>query len=157
MGRIELAHDHGEILAILNDPEMADRITEDGQEFTFEYSTVEQMDSAGWLLSWEVEGKMAGFYWVHPFTHSVLQIHAHFPKQKRHLAKQSGAEMLKWLKVNTPSHYRRFIAMIPACYTDVIGFSTREGLAPAGKIERASYRGGQCYDLVVLGVERESI
>lgn len=157
MGSIELITDHGWIVSALNQPEMLERICEDGQDFKFDYATVKSMDDAGYMLGWIVDGKITGFYWVHPFTWSVLQIHAHFPKQTRHHAKLSGQAMLQWLQHNTPSQYKRFIAMIPSCYKDVIGFSVREGLEHSGTIDKAAYRNGNCYDLVILGVNRESI
>ena len=157
MGSIELIDDHGWIVSALNQPEMLERISEDGQDFKFDYATVKQMDDSGYILGWIVEGEITGFYWVHPFNYSSLQIHAHFPKQKRQHAKHSGKEMLKWLQNNTPEHYKRFIAMIPDCYADVIRFSVREGLKHSGTIQQAAYRNGQCYDLTILGVDRELI
>lgn len=157
MGSIELIEDHGWIASVLNEPEMLERIAEDGQKIKFDYHLVKQMADAGYLLGWIIDGQIAGFYWVHPYTWSILQIHAHFPKQTRHHAKHSGSAMLKWLQNNSPSQYKRFIAMIPDCYKDVIGFSTREGLKHSGTIENAAYRNGQCYNVTVLGVDRESI
>ena len=157
MGSIELIDDHGWIVSALNSPEMIERISEDGQEFKFDYSTVKKMADSGYMLGWIVDGQITGFYWVHPFTYSILQIHAHFPKQKRNHAKHSGEQMLKWLQNNVPSHYKRFIAMIPSCYEDVIGFSKREGLSDSGAIKNAAYRHGQCYDLTILGVDRGDI
>ena len=157
MGSIELIEDHGWAVSVLNQPEMLERICEDGQDFKFDYSTVKQMGDAGWLLGWVVDSKLTGFYWVHPFTYSVLQIHAHFPKQTRQHAKLSGVAMLKWLQHSTPKQYKRFIAMIPECYKDVIGFSIREGLQHSGTIQQAAFRDGKCHDLTILGVNRESI
>lgn len=157
MGSIKLIHDHDWIISALNDAEMLERICEDGQSFRFDYATVKQMDDSGFLLGWIVDGEITGFYWVHPFNYSILQIHAHFPKQKRQYAKHSGKAMLKWLQNNTPNQYKRFIALIPDCYKDVIGFSIREGLEHSGTMKQAAYRNGQCYDVTVLGVSREAI
>ena len=157
MGSIELTDDYKAIAEILNDPEMLERISEDGQDIEFDSSIVKQMADNGWLLSWQVNGEMAGFYWIHAFNYSTLQIHAHFPKHKRQYAKLSGKAMLQWLKNNTPSHYKRFIALIPDCYKDVIGFSIREGLEHSGTMKSAAYRNGNCYDVTVLGVSREAI
>lgn len=157
MGRIELVDDHAWIVSALNDPEILERIKEYGQNIKFDYATVKTMADSGYLLGWYVDEKLTGFYWVHPFNYSALQIHVVFPKQKRIYAKHSGNEMLKWLRNNTPARYKRFIAMIPECYQDVIGFSLREGLKHAGRIGRSSFRGGECYDQIVLGIDREEI
>ena len=50
MGSIELIDDHGWIVAALNDPEMLERVSEDGQEFKFDYSKVKQMADSGYIL-----------------------------------------------------------------------------------------------------------
>lgn len=157
MGSIELIEDYTVIVEILNDPEMLERISEDGQEVSFDDGIAKQMADNGYLLGWYVDGDLKGFYWVHAFTYSVMQIHAHFPAKNRLFAKHSGQAMLKWLQNNIPANVKRFIAMIPECYGDVIGFSLREGLERAGTMEKCAYRKGRCYNVEILGVNREDI
>lgn len=157
MGSIELINDHEWIINALNDREMLGRIAEDGQEFRFDYDTVNKMAQSGWILGWIVDGLITGVYWIHPFSYSVLQMHAMFPTQTRRHAKHSGKEMLKWLKDNTGENYKRFIALIPTCYKDVVRFCLREGLQHSGTLEKAAYRNGNCYDVTILGVSREDV
>jgi len=157
MGSIELIGNCQEVRDILNDPEMLGRICEDGQNIVFDDNTIDSMLANGMLLGWFVDSDLKGFYWVHEFCYSIAQIHAHFPKEKRTYAKHSGKAMLKWLKDNIPSQYKKFMAQIPECYKDVIGFSVREGLRHSGRIEQAAYRNGKCYDIIVLSVNRECI
>jgi len=85
---------------------------------------------------------------------SMLQIHAHFPLSNRKHSKGSGAEMLRWLRDNAPDQYQKFVAFIPVCYPDVIGFSKREGLSHEGFLTKAFNKGGNMIDLCILGACR---
>lgn len=155
MGCIELTADYDFIIKTLNDAEMVSRINEYGEELEFNAEIVEQMDAAGYLLGWYVDDEIKGFYWVHPYMQSMLQIHAHFPLSSRQHSKGSGIEMLNWLRANAKSQYQKFVAYIPVCYPDVIGFSKREGLSHEGFITKAFNKGGNMIDLCVLGASRE--
>ena len=155
MGSIELSTDYGYILSVLNHPEMLSRITEYNQDFEFTSKHIKDMESVGYLLGWYVEREIKGFYWVHPYTHSILQIHAHFPIDSRNQSKGSGKAMLTWLRTNTAEHYQKYMATIPVCYQDVIGFSVREGLTKECQISKAFNKGGNMIDLCILGAHRE--
>lgn len=156
MGSIELTTDWQFIADTLNEPEMMERISEHGQDIAFDDESVKELGELGYLLGWYVDGQIMGFYWVHPAVNtSCLQIHAHFPKANRAFAKGSGSAMLKWLDHNAPGQIRKYMAMIPECYPDVIGFSAREGLKVEGMLTKAFNKGGNMLNLHILGAERE--
>jgi len=157
MGSIKLTDDIEFILETLNEPEMMDRISEGGQEFIFTKEHVQKMIDENYVLGWYVEDELKGFFWVHSHNVSLLQIHAHFPADNRTHSRGSGAAMLRWLDENAPEQYRKYMAMIPVCYPDVIGFSTREGLAKEGVLTKAFNKGGNMLDLCILGYNRGSL
>lgn len=154
MGSIKLTTDYEFIADVLNDEEMAARINEGDSIVSFSVETVKAMESQGYLLGWYVDDEITGLYWIHPYMQSMLQIHAHFPLKNRHHSRGSGSAMLTWLRENAPSQYRKFVAYIPACYPDVIGFSKREGLSQEGFITKAFNKGGNMIDLCILGADR---
>lgn len=156
MGCIKLTQNFGFVLNVLNQPEMLERISEGGQGFEFTLELVRKMASDGYILGWYVEGEIKGFFWIHPYTASILQIHAHFPEKNRVHSKGSGKSMLAWLRANTDSNYKKYMAMIPVCYPSVIGFSVREGLAEEGVLTKAFNKGGNMIDLSILGASREA-
>jgi hypothetical protein len=156
MGSIKLTQDYGFVLGVLNDPEMLERICEGGQSFEFTLDLVRKMGTDGYLLGWYVDNEIKGFYWIHPYTASILQIHAHFPIENRAHSTNSGEAMLAWLRTNSNEQYQKYMAMIPVCYPDVIGFSVREGLVKEGVLSKAFAKGGNMIDLVILGASREA-
>ena len=156
MGSIKLTQDYGFVLNVLNDPEMLERIAEGNQDFEFTLDLVRKMGTDGHLLGWYHDEQIKGFYWIHPYTASILQIHAHFPVENRSHSKGSGVAMLEWLRANSNEQYQKFMAMIPECYPDVIGFSVREGLAHEGVLTKAFSKGGNMIDLAILGASREA-
>lgn len=156
MGSIKLTQDYGFVLSVLNHPEMLTRISESAQGFEFTLDLVRKMGSEGYLLGWYIDEEIKGFYWIHHYMPSILQIHAHFPKENRGFSKGSGNAMLKWLNDNSAPQYRKYMAMIPECYPDVIGFSVREGLTKEGVLTKAFNKGGNMIDLCILGASREA-
>ena len=156
MGSIKLTQDYCYVLNVLNEPEMLERISEGGQGFEFTLELVRKMGSDGYLLGWYVDNEIKGFYWVHQYTASILQIHAHFPVESRAHSKHSGNEMLAWLRANSNEQYKKYMAMIPFCYPDVIGFSIREGLTQEGVLTKAFNKGSNMIDLAILGASRET-
>jgi len=155
MGSIKLSTDYSYILSVLNHPEMLNRVTEYDQDFEFTSDHIKNMQASGYLLGWYVDKEIKGFYWVHPYTHSILQIHAHFPLESRNHSSGSGTAMLNWLRTNTEEHYQKYMATIPVCYPDVIGFSVREGLTNECVLTKAFNKGGNMIDLCILGAQRE--
>ena len=153
MGRIELIQDKEFMLSIVNDPEFIERISE-GQCNALSKDDINAMIKLGYVLGWLVDDVLRGFYWVHPLTRTILQIHAHFKKDQRQHARGSGIAMLDWLRENAKTDVRKFIAMIPDCYPDVIGFSLREGLAFESKLCQASLKGDKLHDVIIMGASR---
>lgn len=157
MGSIKLTNNYDFILSVLNDNEMSERINEGVDRMLFTVESIIAMSNYGYFLGWFVENEIKGFYWVHPYMQSMLQIHAHFPLEHRKHSRGSGVAMLSWLKENAPSQYRKFVAYIPVCYPDVIGFSKREGLTQECFLSKSFNKGGEMIDLCILGICREDI
>lgn len=156
MGSIKLTNDYAFILSVLNEAEMSERINEGDDRLEFTVESVRAMADQGYLLGWFVENEIKGFYWVHSYMQSMLQIHAHFPLENRKHSRGSGSAMLAWLRENAPKQYQKFVAYIPVCYPDVIGFSKREGLSHEGFLSKAFNKGGNMIDLCILGASREA-
>ena len=157
MGSIELIKDVEFIKSTLNDEEVLSRISEDGQGVTFDDDMVNGLINNGLALGWFVGGEPVGFFWVHHFSYSVMQIHAHFTKANRVHTRGSGKAMLKYLKDNAPASVHKFVAFVPVIFPDVYNFSVREGLEDEGFLFESSYRDGVMVDQHILGINRGKI
>lgn len=154
MGIIKLIADIDPIIEHLSDPELADRIKEDGQPDIDKQELAISMLSGGQVLGFVVDGDIKGLFWIHQFTYGIIQAHALFLMENRIYSKGSGSMLTKWIKKNSDQHIKKIISMVPRCYPEVIGFCSREGMEQIGIMKECYNKKGKLQDLVIMGVDR---
>ena len=104
------------------------------------------------------KGDLAGFYVLHPFNGSTLQIHANIlPSFREKYAKLSGTAVLKWIKDKSPPQYHKVIALIPEIYENVYFFTKSFGFEDEGLLKQAYRKNSKLHDIHVLGIMRADL
>ena len=113
--------DLDKIYNIFCDPEIYDRIGDDGAPSVDEFEAVPPSDSVYYLTDEENIG-LVFYHWKNCVT---LEGHIQVLKRYRHRAIEFGELALKWAWDNTDA--RKIVVTIPEIYPDVIKFVTKFG------------------------------
>lgn len=142
---VEPCFDSGEILAVLFDPWIYERITEDGAPSKEEYVLP---DGVTYVMDEDRRALMI-YHWL---SDSVIQCHIHVPRDNKDIAHRFCESALRWVWSNTS--VIKIVAQIPEIYSDVTEFAKKHGFIIEG-INTASYRkNGNIYSQFYLGLTR---
>ena len=146
----ERTHDELMIREVLDNPEISDRITEDGM--TMEDVEIDTKREC-WLAV-HADG-LVGVFCLLPMSKSSVEIHVHILKECR--KEHSVSSLLEVFKFILTTSYVKVTAIIPVIYQDVIGFAKKMGFTEEG-CNRKSYRkNGQLIDQYYFGITRDEI
>ncbi len=128
-----------EILEIIKDPEMYDRIASDSDPALEDFNFVRFGD---WLGGY-IDGEIASLYWVHDFNEVHFMVKKQHRKHARELYKQSQKQ---WgLPV---------FCKIPLCYKTTINFSKKVGFVAVKKDKKSFAKDGKLYDEIIMELKQ---
>lgn len=122
---------------IKDDPELWDRISEDGNKK--DDFKILPNPYFWWIGCYSKKGVLVGIFWLHHINNVTIQLHAHVKKEyRKDYAYQCGREILKYF-IKEFKNYEKMIAEIPEIYPDVIKFTLKFGFKEEG-VNRLSYK-----------------
>jgi RimJ/RimL family protein N-acetyltransferase len=131
------------ILKVLKDPEIFDRISEDGPTSD---TWMPSMDEAIFLSDEEGIGVMI-YHWVNSVT---LECHVQVLAEHRSQAYEFGQKALEWAWQNTKA--TKIVAQIPEIYPSVIKFAYKNGFSFEGVNKLSHRKNGELHDQYYLGL-----
>lgn len=141
---------------ILIEPEMWDRITEDGQnkdDFVIEPNPA--FNFVGVFSNDETlkQEKLIGLFFLHALNKTALQIHAHIIKKyRKKFAKEAGRQIISYFVNET--EYQKLLAEIPVIYTNVYHYTKSFGFVDEGLNRKSFTKDGKIIDQFRLGLTR---
>lgn len=139
--------DEEKIYRVLKDPEIYDRITDDGAVSVDEFTAPILNDV--YYLTDENNIGLVFYHWVNSVT---LQGHIQILKEYRGQAMEFGKGALKWAWDNTEA--QKITIFIPELYRDVIGFVKKFGFQQEGVSKGSYMKNSVLYDRILLGLSR---
>ncbi|MCK5616517.1 GNAT family N-acetyltransferase [Candidatus Pacearchaeota archaeon] len=151
--RLEPLTDLDVVHDILTDPEMWERIKEDGN--VLEDFVVPDNKALLWLGIHTDDG-LAGLFFIHNMNLTTIQLHAHIlePYRKKY-AKEAGRLVIAYFANEMSDRIQKLIAEIPVCYPDVYHFSLKNGLIDEGLNRLSVLKNGEYMDQHRLGITKE--
>lgn len=141
-----------EVEVIIKEPEIFERIAEDGHELN-NYTI--SMDNCYMLMKYD--DKTIGVWCLYPANRSTLNIHCNILEEHRHHGKESAKLILEWFVNECPEQYQKLNAEIPMIYPEVYHYTKHQGMRDEG-INRLSIRKqGQLVDQWRLGITRDEV
>ncbi len=140
-----------EVAQILKDPEIFDRIAEDGvtyQDFRISF------DGTQCYMLIESDDMIIGVWCLYPANSSTLNIHCNILKDYRVYAKEAGKLIVKWFAEESPSQYIKLNAEIPVIYPDVYFFTKKFGFLDEGINRQSICKNGDIIDQWRLGLTK---
>ena len=140
-----------EVGLILKDPELFDRIAEDGHltagyEIPFDghqcYMMIMKDDSA------------IGVWNLYPLNTASLNIHCNILKEYRQHGKEAGRLIVEWFVNDCPAQYQKLNAEIPVIYPEVYHFTKGFGFSDEGTNRKSIIKDGELVDQYRLGLTR---
>lgn len=151
---IQLTTDMALVKAIITEPEIWERASEDGidpESFLPGYDSM-----TTWLLCLE-GGNVAGIILVHMENSISLNIHPYLRVQYRQKGKEMMEAFYRWFLEETQDKIMKINVHIPEVYKKVINFAKRVGFKKEG-FNRDSYlKNGHIYGQQHLGITRSEI
>ena len=138
----------GIIKRIFCEPEIYDRIADDGSPDAEDFEPVEPCDGVYYLTD-DNETGLVFFHWKNCVT---LEGHIQILKEHRNNAMEFGSLVLDWVWDNTEA--QKIVVTIPGIYPDVIRFVEKQGFQLEGISEKSYLKNGILYSQVYLGLEK---
>jgi hypothetical protein len=129
--RLDPTDDRELAARVITDPEMWERVSEDGQER--EEFNSEDIPEDWIILAVRTPHGTAGVYLIHEAEAGIWQMHANIlePFRSRYAA-ESGAQVMVWIDQNLPESAEMAMVIVPVIYPDVMGFVQRYGFRDMG-------------------------
>lgn len=145
------------IREILIEPEMWDRISEDGQKKEdFIISDNPAFIWVGVFSRGNItrDRKLIGIFFLHALNKTTLQIHAHIKKEfRKEFAKRAGKEIISYFVNETD--FEKLLAEIPVVYQDVYHYTKSFGFIDEGINRQSFLKKGKVIDQYRLGLTRK--
>lgn len=141
---VEQVFDKDRIAKVLKDPEIFDRIAEDG----ILSSDYQIPDDAIYVMNEDSTALMI----YHHHNSVTLECHVQVLKDYRDIAMDFGKSALQWAWDNTKAS--KIVAQIPEIYPDVLKFALKNGFEIEGINESSYIKNGELYDQIYLGLIR---
>jgi hypothetical protein len=147
--RFERSTDLKLVRAILTDPDIYDRMGDDGLPPREEYQ-VPNHPGIWWVTVWDRE-RLLGLFAFFPENAICWATHvALFRGIHPRLTAQAGREIVDWVFANTPCV--RLTASVPAFHRAALRFGKRVmGLKSYGRNWKSFLKGGALYDQILMG------
>lgn len=95
-----------------------------------------------------------GLFHIKPFNRTTLDLHCYIPEKNRVNAKNMTLKVLKWIKGESPSMYKKIITQVPSIYRHIKIFVLSVGFEQEGSYKDSFLKNGQLYDLNLFGMRR---
>lgn len=141
-----------EVEQILKDPEIFDRIAEDGH-LTEDYEI--PFDDHQCYMMLMLEEQAIGVWNLHPLNMVTLGIHCNIIKKYRKHKKEAGRLIVDWFVNDCPIQYQKLNAEIPVVYPEVYHFTKKFGFSDEGINRLSIVKNGELVDQYRLGLTRE--
>ena len=143
-----------EVDRILKDPELFDRIAEDGHSIDGYESPFD--DRQRYLMIMD-DDQSIGVWNLYPANHSTLNIHCNILEAHREHGKGAGRLILEWFVNEAPDQYQKLNAEIPVVYPEVYHFTKGFGFSDEGVNRQSIMKGGVLTDQYRLGVTKPEV
>lgn len=140
--------DLDQIYRIFCDPEIYDRIADDGAPSIDDFVAVEPGDSVYYLTDENNIG-LVFYHWKNCVT---LEGHIQVLKEHRDQAIEFGGKCLQWAWENTDA--QKIVVTVPEIYPDVVRFVMKFGFQVEGLCEGSYLKNSVLYDQMYLGISR---
>ena len=141
-----------EVDAILRDPELFDRIAEDGSE---DYETPFDGHQCYMII---MSGEKAIVLWnLYPANMVTLNIHCNLLKPYRKYGRESSLLILEWFLADCPKQYEKLNAEVPFIYPEVYHHTKNHGFIDEGVNRKSIMKGGELVDQWRLGVTKGEV
>ena len=137
---------------ILKDPEIFERIAEDG--ISPDDYEIDLPERNCYMLI-KKDGETIGLWCLYPANTSTLNVHANILKEHRKHAKEAARLMLNWFAEHSPDQYVKLNAEIPVIYEDVYMYTKNHGFVDEGINRLSIMKNGVLVDQHLLGLTRD--
>ncbi len=141
-----------EVELILKDPELFDRIAEDGHSAD-DYEV--PFDGCQCYMMIMLEDQAIGVWNLYPLNTVTLAIHCNIIKKYREHGKEAGRLIVEWFANESPVQYQKLNAEIPVVYPEVYYFTKGFGFSDEGTNRLSIVKNGELTDQHRLGLTRE--
>jgi RimJ/RimL family protein N-acetyltransferase len=141
-----------EVDLILRDPELFDRIAEDGIK---NYQT--PFDGHQRYMMIMKGDTPIGVWNLYPVNTATLNIHCNILAPHREHGKLAGHLILDWFVNDCPDQYQKLNAEIPKIYPEVYHFTKNFGFQDEGINRLSISKNGQLVDQWRLGITRQEV
>lgn len=150
---VRRTYDAIEIRKILEDKEIFERVSEDGQSIGL--INIPLDDSNHWVGAY-IDDLIIGVFWLHPISLVCGYIHTQILKQyRREHAANASTLMLGYMVDNT--EYLKFETKIPVIYENVHIYGLAMGFKDEGVSRQSFLKDGGLHDQYCMGVTRQEI
>jgi len=140
---VERTTDLAKIVKVLKNPEIFERISEDG---VYIDNWLPSLDDAIFLTDKENIGLMI----YHEINSITIECHVQVLPEHRDKAMEFGKAVLEWAWENTKA--TKIVAQIPEIYPDVIKFAYKNGFSFEGVNKDSHLKNGVLHDQYYLGL-----
>jgi hypothetical protein len=141
-----------EVDSILRDPELFERIAEDGIE---EYET--PFDGYQCYLMIMHDDQAIGVWNLYPINTITLNIHCNILKEHREHSHEASLAILDWFVKECPKQYLKLNAEIPVIYPEVYHHTKKYGFKDEGINRKSIMKYGNVIDQWRLGVTKPEV
>lgn len=141
--------DIDKIKRVLCDPEIYERITDDGSPNLEDFKPIPPNDKVYYLT----DENNIGVVFAHWKNYITLEGHVHILKEHRSDAMEFFDKSLKWAWENTRA--LKIVVSIPDIYRDVLKFVGKNGFVVEGISENSYLKNSVLCSLVHMGISRK--
>tara|TARA_R110000803_G_scaffold210685_4_gene283233 strand:- start:4714 stop:5157 length:444 start_codon:yes stop_codon:yes gene_type:complete len=140
--------DIDKIKHVLCDPEIYDRIADDGAPALEDFEPIPPCDGVYYLT----DENNIGIVFFHWKNHITLEGHVQILKAHRNDAMEFSKKALQWAWDNTQA--MKIVVTIPEIYKDVLKFVEKHGFVYEGLSKGSYLKNSVLYSLVYMGLSR---
>lgn len=143
-----------EVEAIFKDPELFERIAEDGikpEDYVVPFD-----DHQKYLMIMNGDD-VIGVWSLYPTNRTTLRIHCNILMPFREHGKEAGLRVLQWFVDECPRQYQKLNAEIPVIYPEVYHFTKNFGFHDEGINRKSILKKGEIVDQYRLGITRDEV
>jgi len=149
---LKKAESADEVGIILRDPELFERIAEDGHSVD-DYDI--PFDECQRYMMIMFNDKAIGVWNLYPLNTVTLNIHCNIIKEYREHGKEAAILILKWFINDCPVQYQKLNAEIPVIYPEVYHFTKGFGFIDEGLNRLSIMKSEELVDQYRLGITRQ--
>lgn len=142
-----------EVDAILREPELFERIAEDGQGDDYETP----FDGHQCYMMILKDDEAVGVWNLYPVNTVTLNIHCNLLKEHRHLGIDASMLILEYFLTDCPKQYEKLNAEIPVIYPEVYYHTKKFGFVDEGINRKSIMKNSVLVDQWRLGITKDEV